>query len=226
MLNEKYSIVLDAKEVDTDAIATSVLNLGKEITGKANAKLEFNTDSSMKLNGKIDFEVLDGSIAKLGLIQYVLNVAAVFRNPLAMISPSTLVDLVNLPDGTFDRINGKLRIQNNIIDRMFIKSSSKQISALITGSLNLENMDSSIRIYTKFNNKHKGFLGFLRGLSLNSLAQKTSKHTKANRESFYEAELSLLPPLETGEDTAQVFLTQIDGDVQTTNFLSSLKKIK
>lgn len=226
LLNEKYSIVLDAKEVDTDAIATSVLNLGKEITGKANAKLEFNTDSSMKLNGKIDFEVLDGSIAKLGLIQYVLNVAAVFRNPLAMISPSTLVDLVNLPDGTFDRINGKLRIQNNIIDRMFIKSSSKQISALITGSLNLENMDSSIRIYTKFNNKHKGFLGFLRGLSLNSLAQKTSKHTKANRESFYEAELSLLPPLETGEDTAQVFLTQIDGDVQTTNFLSSLKKIK
>ena len=226
LLNEKYNIVLDAKEVDTDAIATSVLNLGKEITGKANAKLEFNTDSSMKLNGKIDFEVLDGSIAKLGLIQYVLNVAAVFRNPLAMISPSTLVDLVNLPDGTFDRINGKLRIQNNIIDRMFIKSSSKQISALITGRLNLENMDSAIRIYTKFNNKHKGFLGFLRGLSLNSLAQKTSKHTKANRESFYEAELSLLPPLETGEDTAQVFLTQIDGDVQTTNFLSSLKKIK
>ena len=35
-----------------------------------------------------------------------------------------------------------------------------------------------------------------------------------------------LPKLETGEENAQVFLTKVDGDVQTTNFISSLKKIK
>lgn len=109
---------------------------------------------------------------------------------------------------------------------MLIKSSSKQLSAFITGNINLENMDASMRIYTKFNNRHIGVLGFLRGFSLNSIAQRASKHTKENRENYYASELSQLPPLETGEDTAQVFLTQVDGDIQSTNFLSSLKKIK
>jgi len=226
LLNEKYSIKLGAKGVDTDSIATSVLNLGKEISGKASAIMEFNTDNSLKLNGDIQFKVSNGSITKLGLVQYLLNMASIFRNPLAMISPSTLVDLVNVPDGTFNKIDGKLKIKDNNISRMIIKSSSKQLSAFITGTMNLENMDASLRIYTKFNNKHIGVLGFLRGLSLNSIAQKASKHTKDNRASYYASELSQLPPLETGEDTAQVFLTQIDGDIQTTNFLSSLKKIK
>ena len=45
-------------------------------------------------------------------------------------------------------------------------------------------------------------------------------------ESYYAAELSMLPELETGEDNAQVFLTKFDGDIQTNNFISSLKKIK
>ena len=44
--------------------------------------------------------------------------------------------------------------------------------------------------------------------------------------SYYAAELSQLPELESGEETAQVFLTKVDGDVQTNNFVSSLKKIK
>ena len=226
LLKEKYSIKLEAKDVDTDAIATSVLNLGKEISGKASSSMEFDTDSSMKLNGNIQFEILNGSITKLGLVQYLLNMASIFRNPLAMISPSTLVDLVNVPDGNFNKINGRLKIKDNNISRMIIKSSSKQLSAFITGNMNLETMDASLRIYTKFNNNQVGIWGFLRGFSLNSIAQKASKHTKENRANYYASELSQLPALETGEETAQVFLTQIDGDIQSTNFLSSLKKIK
>ena len=226
LLKELYAVRLEAKAVDTDAIAASILNLSKEITGKASASMDFNTNSGMKLNGNIKFEILDGSITKLGLVQYLLNMASVFRNPLAMISPSTLVDLVNVPDGSFNRINGRLKITDNNVSRMMIKSSSKQLSAFITGNINLENSDASLRIYTKFNNKNIGIWGFLRGFSLNSIAQKASKHTKENRENYYASELAQLPPLETGEDTAQVFLTQIDGDIQSTNFLSSLKKIK
>jgi len=64
----------------------------------------------------------------------------------------------------------------------------------------------------------------LRNISLNSLAKKS----KFGEEeiSYYASELAQLPKLETGEENAQVFLTKVDGDVQTTNFISSLKKIK
>lgn len=225
LLKQTYSIRLGAKDVNIDAISTSILNLSREISGKASALLEFNTDKTAKLNGKIQFALNNGSITKLGLVQYALNAASLFRNPLAMISPSTLFDLVNIPDGTFNKINGTLIIKNNIIEKMMIKSASPQLSAFIIGRLNLESMDTSLRIYTKFSNKNKGIEGFLRGLSLNAIARKTSSNARDDI-SYYAAELSQLPKLEIGEETSQVFLTKIDGDIQTTNYLSSLKKIK
>ena len=225
LAKQTYSVRLGAKDVDSDAIASSTLNLPKEISGKASALLEFYTDKDMKLNGKIQFAINHGSIAKLGLVQYILNVASIFRNPIVMISPSTLLDIVNVPDGTFKKINGTIVIRNNVAERMMIKSSSPQLSAFIIGQLNLENMDASLRIYTKFSNKRKGFTGFLRSLSLDTLAHQMPFGTK-EQVSYYAAELSQLPKLETGEDKAQVFLTKVDGDIQTNNFVSSLKKIK
>ena len=180
----------------------------------------------MKLNGKIKFEVTDGSIAKLGLVQYVLNMASVFRNPLAMVSPASFIDIVDIPDGAFKNINGTIILKNNSIKGMMIQSSSPQLSSFIVGRINLENMDASLRIYTKFNDEKKGIYKFLREISLNSLAQRASSYTKGENESYYATELSMLPELETGEDNAQVFLTKFDGDIQTSNFISSLKKIK
>ena len=226
LAKQKYNIRLGTKDVDTDAIATSILNLNKEISGHAKALIELYTDETMKLNGKIQFEVNDGKIAKLGLIQYILNMASVFRNPLVMISPSSVYDIVNIPDGEFKKINGTLVIENNSIKRMMIQSSSPQLSSFIVGRINLENMDASLRIYTKFNDNKKGVFGFLRDFSLNSLSQKANLYIKGNTESYYSAELSMLPPLETGEKTAKVFLTKFDGDLQSANFISSLKKIK
>ena len=220
-----YYIRLGAKDVDVDVLSTAILNLPKEISGKAMALLEFNTDASAKLNGKIQFSVDNGSITKLGLVQYLLNVASLFRNPLAMISPTTFWDLVNVPEGTFKKINGTLVIKDNIIKQMMIKSSSPQLSAFIIGRINLVNMDASLRIYTKFSNIHKGFSGFLRNISLNVLSKRVKSNAK-NDASYYAMELSQLPELETGEETAQVYLTKFDGDVLTSNFISQLKRIK
>ena len=226
LAKEKYSINLEANEVDTDAIATSILNLPKEISGKANATIDLNTDSTLKLNGKMKFDINDGSIAKLGFVQYILNMASVFRNPIVMISPTSIVDIVNIPDGSFKKINGIIILKDNSIKSLMIKSSSPQLSSFIVGRINLENMDASLRIYTKFSDKKDGVFGFLRGLSLNTLAKKARTYTKGENVSYYASELEMLPKLETGEDTAQVFVTKFDGDLQSANFISSLKKIK
>ena len=226
LAKQKYSIRLGAKDVDTDAIATSVLNLEKEISGKAKSLIELNTDETLKLNGKIQFEVNEGSIAKLGLVQYILNVADVFRNPLVMVSPGSFIDIVDIPDGAFKKINGTVIMKDNSISGLMIKSSSPQLSSFIVGRINLENMDASLRIYTKFNDEKKGIYGFLRSISLSSLAQKASSYTKGENESYYAAEIEMLPKLETGDETAKIFLTKFDGDLQSANFISSLKKIK
>ena len=221
----KYSLVLGIKDVNSDIIATTLLALPREITGKASGIIALNTDDSLKMNGSIKFAVNDGTIQKVGLDEYILKFAALFRNPLVMISPSTFGDLVNIPEGNFDKINGTLELKDNNVERMMIKSSAPQLSSFIIGRYELESGDASLRIYTKFSNNNKGFAGFLRNISLNSLANRIPLSAR-NDSNYYAAEISQLPPIDAEEKDCQIFLTKVDGDVQHNNFISSLKKIQ
>ena len=221
----KYNVKLGVKDVNSDLMSTTLLNLPREISGKASGILDLYTDDSLKLNGAIKFAVNDGQIQKIGLVEYVMKFAALFRNPLVMISPSTISDMVNIPEGKFNKITGDLLIKNNVIEMLKIKSSSPQLSSYIIGRYDLEKSDAALRIYTKFSNERKGFAGALRSFSLNSLANRIPLSSR-NDAQYYAAELEQLPPLETGDEHAQVFLTKVDGDVVNNNFLSSLKKIK
>ena len=221
----KYKMDLNIKEVDSDIIATNLLQLQKEISGKASGLISLNTDESLKLNGSMKFEINNGTIQKVGLVEYILKFAALFRNPLTMISPSVISDLVNVPDGKFENINGKLELKDNVIERMMIKSTASQLSSFIVGKFDLETRDATLRIYTKFSSKNKGLFGILRYISLNSLASRIPFNAK-NDSNYYAAELEQIPPIDADEKDCQVFLTKVDGDVEHNNFISSLKKIK
>lgn len=221
----KYSVVLGILNVNSDIMSTSILNLKREISGKASGLISLNTDESLKLNGSIKFSVKDGTIQKVGLVEYVLKFAALFRNPVAMISPSIFSDLVNIPEGNFDKITGELYLKDNVIEMMKIKSYASQLSAYIVGRYDLERADATLRIYTKFSNKGKGFAGALRNFSLNSLANRIPLNS-GNDSNYYAAELAELPAIDADEKDCQVFLTKVDGDVEHNNFIFSLKKIK
>ena len=221
----KYSLRLGILDVNSDIIATTLLTLPREISGKASGLIELNTDDSMKLNGSVKFLIKNGTIQKIGLVEYILKFAALFRNPLVMISPSTFSDLVNIPDGNFDRISGTLSIKDNVVEKMMIKSSAPQLSSYIVGRYDIEKSDAALRIYTKFSNRNKGFAGFMRNISLNSLANRIPLSSR-NDSNYYSAEISQLPPIDAEEKDCQIFLTKVDGDVEHNNFISSLKKIK
>ncbi|MCM1265659.1 MAG: hypothetical protein NC200_05615 [Candidatus Gastranaerophilales bacterium] len=224
--NHKYHVKLGAKDVNSDIIATSLLDLKKEISGKASGLIDINTDATMKLNGNIKFAIKDGTIGKIGLIEYVLNVASVFRNPLAMVSPATIMDLINVPEGKFEKISGELNIKNNVIEKIKIKSAASNLSAYIAGRFDLEKRDATLRIYTKFSSKNTGIYGILRNFSLSSIASRVSLSGSRNDYNYYSSELSEIPDIEADEKDCQIFLTKVDGDVEHNNFLSSLKKIK
>lgn len=221
----KYNLKLGILDVNSDIIATTLLTLPREISGKASGLIELNTDDKMKLNGSVKFMIKDGTIQKIGLVEYILKFAALFRNPLVMISPSTFSDLVNIPEGNFDKIIGTLSIRDNVVERMMIKSSAPQLSSFIVGRYDIEKSDATLRIYTKFSNRNKGFAGFLRNISLNSLANRIPLSSRNDR-NYYSAEISQLPPIDADEKDCQIFLTKVDGDVEHNNFISSLKKIK
>ena len=142
-----------------------------------------------------------------------------------MINPATFSDLVNIPEGKFNDIKGSLEIKDNVVERLMIKSSAPQLSSFIIGRYDIEKSDASLRIYTKFSNHNKGFAGFLRNISLNSLANRIPLSSR-NDSNYYSAEISQLPPIDANEKDCQIFLTKVDGDIEHNNFISSLKKIK
>lgn len=220
-----YHVKLGVKDVDSNLIATTLLNLPKEISGKASGIIDLNTDDKLKLNGNMKFLVKNGTIGKIGLIQYVLNVASVFRNPIAMISPMTVFDLINVPNGEFDKIQGTLDIVDNYIESIKIKSFAPYLGAYIVGDYNLEKQDATLRIYTKMTNKKKGVYGWLRNISLSNLASRVSLGAR-NDVNYYSSEVNEIPKIEADEKDCQIFLTTVDGDVEHLNFLSSLKKLK
>ena len=225
LAKQKFSVKLGAKDINSDIMATALMNLPREITGKASGIIALETDSSLKLNGDMKFAINNGTIEKVGLVEYALNFVSVFRNPMAMLSPSLIFDIVNVPEGKFDKISGDIHIKDNIVKKIKIESTAPQLATLIMGRFDLETRDASLRIYTKFANKNKGVTGVLRKLSLSSLANRVSLGS-SSVENYYSAELEMLPPLDADEKDCQVYLTTVDGDVERNNFLSSLKKIK
>ena len=225
LIKNKYYLRLGVKDVNSTIMADALLGLPREISGKAMGLVEINSDASLKLNGDIKFNIQNGTIEKIGYVEYILKVVSLFRNPLVMISPTTVGDLVNIPDGKFDVIKGELNLKDNVIQRMMIKSSAKQLSSFIIGRYDLNTNDASLRIYTKMSSKGEGFAGFLRNISLNSLANKIPSSAR-NDSNYYASEIEQIPTLEIDEKDAQIFLTRVDGDVINFNFLSSLKRIK
>ena len=225
LIKNLYYLRLGVKDVNSTTMADALLGLPRELSGKAMGLIEINSDSSLKLNGDIKFNIQNGTIEKIGYVEYILKAASLFRNPLAMITPATFGDLVNIPDGKFDVIKGEMKLKDNVVQRMMIKSSAKQLSSFIIGRYDLETNDASLRIYTKMSNKGEGFAGFLRNISLNALANKISTSGR-NDSNYYAAELEQLPKIEADDKDCQVFLTTVDGDVINFNFLSSLKRIK
>ena len=221
----KYNLILALIRVNSDTMATELVNLPKEINGKASGILDLNTDESLKLNGTVKFVVQNGEIAKIGLVEYTMKVASLFRNPIVMVTPSVVADLVDVPEGKFDRINGSLTLERNVIRKMVIKTVSPMLSTYIVGRYNLDNQDAILRVYTRFSNRKKGAYGFLRSVSLNTLANRIPLSTR-NNSNYYEAEIKELPPIEADEKDCQIFLTKVDGDIVSNNFLSSLHRIK
>ena len=225
LVNKKFRLKLGIKDVDSNIMATAILGLPRQISGKAKGLIDINTDSTLKLNGDIKFKVNDGTIEQIGYVEYILKVASLFRNPLAMISPTTVWDLVSIPNGQFDEIKGEMKLQDNIITRMKIESTAPALATLIFGRYDLSTNDATLRIYTKFSDKGKGFASALRKVSLNAIASKISISAR-NESNYYASELEQIPKLKNNDSDAQVFLTKVDGDVINFNFLSSLKRIK
>ena len=55
-------------------MASAILGLPRQISGKAKGLIELTTDETLKLNGDIKFRITNGTIEQVGYVEYILKV--------------------------------------------------------------------------------------------------------------------------------------------------------
>ena len=66
LIKNHYYLRLGVKDVNSDVMASAILGLPREISGKARGLLEINTDETLKLNGDMKFDIKEGTIERVG----------------------------------------------------------------------------------------------------------------------------------------------------------------
>jgi len=231
MKDGSTDIKLSAKGVDSNTIANSFMGLKNQIqgnfTGNVNLKTKgFDSIEQLEnLSGKADFNINDGSMPKLGSLEYLLHATNLLKTGLTALSVNGIIELLNpFKDGSFEKINGKFDVQKGVIKNMQIFSKGSHLSMYLNGIYDIEASDADIVVYGKFGRKTEGHLGGVGNLSLNTFFNMIPR-TKNPTE--YDADIKKIPDVTYKSDDYRVFRATVEGNInESNNSVTSFKWIK
>lgn len=221
---------LRMKGVDSNIISSSFLGLRNQITGKLDGNANISTiglndrDRLKNANGIIGFHMEDGTIPKLGSIEYLLRASTLIRSGLTSLSVNNLIELLKpFKTGNFSKISGCLYVKNGILKDIAVFSQGENLSLYITGDYNIAESESQAIVYGKLGKKTEGLLGPLGNLSASTIFA-LIPHSDNITE--YEKEISKIPDIDYKNQDVRVFRATVDGDINLDKVSTSFKWIK
>ena len=220
-----FNLKLGAKDVNAQKIASTFLGLKDDISGKANSIIDVSIDNSTGfISGKINFYIKKGEMFLLGFSEYLMRAVNILRNPLSL-NINNFLGLFKYDKGDFNYVSGYVLLKDNQITDMQVKTQSDSMATYITGTYDLNYFDADLKIFAKFAKNNKTFLGGLGNLSFNNISSYVPLESLTEY-TLYKEELNSIPDIDAKEKDTSVYIIKVDGDVGSSNFLSSVKKIK
>ena len=220
-----FYLKLGAKDVNAQKIASTFLGLKDDISGKANSIIDVSIDNTTGyISGKINFYIKKGEMFLLGFSEYLMRAVNILRNPLSL-NINNFFGLFKYDKGDFNYVSGYVLLKDNQITDMKIQTQSDSMATYITGTYDLNYFDADLKIFAKFAKNNKTFLGGLGNLSINNIGSYVPLESLTEY-TLYKEELSSIPDIDAKEKDTSIYIIKVDGDVGSTNFLSSVKKIK
>lgn len=221
---------LRMKGVDSNVIATSFLGLKNQITGKLDGNANITTvglndrDRLKNTNGIIGFHMEDGTIPKLGSVEYLLRASTLLRSGLTNLSVNNLIELLKpFKTGTFSKISGCLYLKNGILKDIAVFSQGENLSLYLTGDYDIAESESHAIVYGKLGKKTEGLLGPVGNLSASTLF---ALIPRTESDTAYEKEISKIPDIEYKNQDVRIFRATVDGDINIDRVSTSFKWIK
>ncbi len=173
--NSKLIVNTKAQQIEANAASTTLLNLPNEVYGRLSGSAQFETfgntmDELIKnSNGFANFEIGDGRLVRLGSLEYLLRAFNLLKSGIGGLNLNNILDLI-VPQktGYFEKITGSLLVKNGIISANEFITQGENLSLAISGTVNMANSQSNIKIGGKMSKKITGLLGPLGSISINT----------------------------------------------------------
>lgn len=218
------------KGVNSNIIASSFLGLKNQITGKLDGNAKITTiglndrDRLRNTNGIIGFHMEDGTIPKLGSIEYLLRASTLLRSGFLSLSVNNFMELLKpFKTGTFTKISGCLYLKDGILKDVAVFSQGENLSLYLTGDYDISESESHAIIYGKLGKKTEGLFGPIGNLSASTLFALIPVSENITE---YEKEISKIPDIEYKNHDVRIFRATVDGDINIDKVTSSFKWIK
>lgn len=170
----ELSLNLSAKNMQANAIATTLFRFPNEVYGTMNGEAQFYTrgknseEMISNSNGYANFKIYDGRLVRLGSMEYFLRAANVMQCGLGGLNFNNIIDLV-VPQktGYFDKLEGKFDIRDGVINTEEITTSGENLSLFISGNYDMLTNYADVKVLGKLSKKVSGLLGPLGSVSVN-----------------------------------------------------------
>lgn len=206
-----------AKNINSNKVAETTLNLMNQIEGTANAKVNiYAKDMFRFIDANCEFEVKEGFMPKLGDTEFMI------KNSKYKLSEITNIDL-SQKELMKDDIKGSFDVHNTEIKNINITTWHKLSAMYLEGSYEMEKQLADLQLFWHYSKEApKGIKIFCVPLNLILKIAFRPENTKE----IYQSKLSKIPKIDADEKNSSYYRIQLCGDINNNKTDLKLKEIR
>ena len=229
--NNKMDINLIADNINANDLSIALFDLKNQIYGDLTGSIQLNctgenyTKCMQTLNGSTDFNVNNGRMPKLGSLEYLLKAGNIVKGGFTGLSLNNLIDVLTpLKTGNFSNIYGTINIKDGIADDIEIATRGKDLSLFITGKYNFASSIADMEVLGILSKKISTLLGPVGNMSLNTLLNIVPGIDLSKNSSILD-KINKIPGIELNEKAFRKFIAEINGNINSDDYVKSFKWI-
>lgn len=228
--NTKLNLSANMYDCDSNILSKNFLLLPDQIFGKINGSIalsakELNTPQGIKnIKSDIDFSINNGKMPKLGSLEYLLRTGNILKNGIMGLSLNNIIEVLTpYKTGEFEKISGKLMINNAEIESLNIATQGKNLSLFLDGNYSILENFADIEIYGKLSQNVSNALGALGNASINQFVDTLTQNRKNKNDKYAQLQekLDKIPPIEIDNNKPRFFQVKVLGDINKDNYIKN-----
>lgn len=235
--NARTVIDFQGSGMNAESAIDGAAGIKKALTGTLGFDAKLSTDASdfelmMKtLKGDVSFDVKKGAYGSIGQLRGLLNAKNILTDSLLKNTMQSVSNVTALSSaGTFDGIEGKIKISDAWAVLDPVKSEGGSLCYYVTGKYNIINGTTNVTILGRLDGETVSSLGAIGELSAEKLlssipkfGESTAKLYGALTENPDKEKTNLIPALTGGKKTHKDFKVEFNGGLESQSSVKSFK---